>query len=75
MFKRKYGIAIITYTQNLKLEAAKEYLKRELSITEISDKLNFSSIYSFSRFFKNKTGIAPLEYKMLKNNNAKKTKL
>lgn len=34
-----------------------------LSITQISDKLHYSSIYAFSKAFKNHYGVSPKEYK------------
>ena len=37
--------------------------QEDLSITEISEKLNFSSIYSFSRAFSNFYGRSPSEFR------------
>ena len=62
MFKKQYGISIMKYYDNLRVEAAKRYLKKGLSVSQITEKLNAGSIYSFSRFFKNKTGYSPTEY-------------
>ena len=50
------------YYDNLRVEAAKRYLKKGLSVSKITEILNAGSIYSFSRFFKNKTGYSPTEY-------------
>ncbi len=62
LFKKEYNISIIAYLQSLKLKKAEEYLCMGMSATETSERLSFSSIYSFSRFFKNKTGMSPTEY-------------
>ncbi|MBQ9977426.1 MAG: helix-turn-helix transcriptional regulator [Clostridia bacterium] len=51
------------YTSN-KANTAKALINEGmLSFTEIAELLNFSSIYSFSRAFKNHFGITPSEYK------------
>jgi AraC-like DNA-binding protein len=36
---------------------------QELSITEVSEKLGFGDIYSFSKIFKKHTGFSPRYYK------------
>lgn len=38
-------------------------IKENLSLTEISEKLNYSSVYSFSKAFKNKYGLSPSAWK------------
>lgn len=57
-FKAKYNCSIMKYYNDKRLLKAKEFLK-ELSVTETAQALNFSSIYSFSRAYKNKFGISP----------------
>ena len=61
-FKAKYGICIIAYANKLRLEYAAELLAT-LSVLETAEKTAFSSIYAFSRAFKNHYGISPSEYK------------
>lgn len=47
----------------LRIKKAKALLrKNELSVTEISDKLGFSSIHYFCRIFKKMTGNSPKNY-------------
>ena len=49
---------------DVKLNKAKMLIREnELNLTEISDKLEFSSVHYFSRFFKKNTGMTPTEYR------------
>ncbi len=58
------GKSISSYFINKKLELSKELIEQgELSITEIANSLHYSSIYVFSRAFKDKFGICPKEYR------------
>ena len=56
------GVPIIKYYNSKRLEYAKEMLREGASVTRVANELNFSSIYSFSRFFKNAAGCSPTEY-------------
>ncbi|MBO5355498.1 MAG: helix-turn-helix domain-containing protein [Clostridia bacterium] len=65
-FKKAYGIGIIAYYHALRIDYAKRKLaSTDLSITEIAKKLCFGDVYTFSRFFKNSTGMSPREYRAL----------
>jgi len=61
-FKKKYGVSLISYAVDKKMEYACFLLKSK-SVSKVAEELGFSSIYSFSRAFKNKYGIAPTEYR------------
>ena len=62
-FKKQYGDTIFNYINNLRMKEAKTLLrKNELSVTEISEKLGFSSIHYFCRIFKKTTGNSPKDY-------------
>lgn len=62
-FKTVYGITILNYINSLKLKEAKKLLReKNLSVTQISEKLGFTSIHYFCRFFKKETGESPIEY-------------
>lgn len=64
IFKRKFGQSIYTYYSNKKLELAKQLIEEnKMSITDISEYLNYSSIYVFSRIFKKHYGVSPSTYK------------
>jgi len=63
LFRRHTGMSVMEYYLNLKIsESQKLISERELSFTEVAEKLKFSSIHYFSRIFKNKIGMTPSEY-------------
>lgn len=65
LFKKKTGKTILDYYYNKKLAVAKTLLEENrVSPTKISELLNYTSYYSFSRAFKKKYGISPRTYKI-----------
>lgn len=59
-FKAKYNQNIMSYYRDLRLKYAKEKLSQsDITIKQIYEKLNYSDIYSFSRFFKSNVGCSP----------------
>ena len=63
LFKEKTNITLQDYIASKKIDRAKELMKKGgFSLTEISDRLSFSSLQSFSRYFKNKVGVSPSQY-------------
>ena len=63
-FRTAYRQNVIDYYRGLRVEYAKRALETtNLSIAAIGERMNFSDIYSFSRFFKAGTGIAPSNYR------------
>ena len=60
-FKDRYGISLIAYRNNKRMQSAKTLLAT-YSVSDVSNKLGFSSIYVFSRAFKNHFGISPSDY-------------
>ena len=67
LFKVTTGRSIMDYFYERRLEAAKTMiLEQKMSITKVADKLNYPSLYSFSRMFKNRYGCSPDAYR--KNN-------
>lgn len=61
------GITIQQYIINHKIERVKELiLYGELNLTEISFKLNYSSVAHLSNQFKKATGLSPSYFKQLK---------
>lgn len=64
IFKEYSGKSPMKYFSDLKIFEAKKLLRDdELTVSEISEKLNFSCIHSFSRAFKKSTGFSPMDYK------------
>lgn len=65
-FKMRYGEPVMKYYNRKRMETAHEMLKTE-PVTEVASALSFSSIYSFSRAFKNVYGYSPSEVKQRDN--------
>ncbi len=68
LFTDMMGISIQQYMMMLKIERVKELLLYdELNMTEISYKLQYSSVAALSNQFKQITGLTTSEFKQLKN--------
>ncbi len=64
IFKKKEGVTILQYINDLKLSAARQLLAEgELPVKEIAERLGFASQGYFGRFFRNKTGMTPNAYR------------
>ncbi len=61
-FKERYGISLISYRNNKRMQLAKTMLHTE-TVSNVVEKLGFSSIYVFSRAFKNHFGVSPRNFK------------
>ena len=63
-FKKKNGVTLKTYCNNLKLRDAEIMLKNsELSVSEICYSVGFESFSYFISLFKARTGMTPLKYR------------
>ena len=63
-FKKIYGMSLFQYINNMRMHKAKEMLMYTTSnITEIAEATGFQSIHYFSRFFSEKEGMSPLEFR------------
>jgi len=72
LFSSKEGITIEKFFINQKIEKAKELLVYdELTLSEISYQLGYSSVQHLSNQFKKITGFTPSDFKKLKNKNRK----
>lgn len=68
VFKKTTSNSLLSYYQNKKLDVARLLiLENELTITEISEMLNYSSVYAFSKAFTKHYGVSPRNYR---NNNS-----
>jgi len=71
IFKQTLGINFFNYIEDVRIDKAKEYLKKtDLSIVEIAEHTGYSSSNSFCRAFKRVVGSSALEYR---SNTAKQT--
>lgn len=63
IFKTHYNVSIMRYFRNKRIEKAKELIRdTSYTFTEIADRMNYSSIHSFSKQFKEVSGMTPTEY-------------
>lgn len=59
-YKHRFGETIISYCNRKRIDTSKKLLEEtSLTVKEISEMLNFTDEYTFSRFFKNKCGCSP----------------
>ncbi|NMA24408.1 MAG: helix-turn-helix transcriptional regulator [Clostridiales bacterium] len=64
LFKRHTGKTPFGFLLDLKIERAKDMLKKtDCTISQISDLCGFNSLSHFSHVFKEKTGLSPSRYK------------
>lgn len=64
VFKEQTGLTPYQYHLDLKLNRARQLLINSgLSVKQIARLLGFSNVYHFSKFFKNKTGLAPTSWR------------
>jgi AraC family transcriptional regulator len=67
IFKQMHGITPFQYLSNIRLEKAKELLRRtELPVHDVVHSTGFESFGYFSTMFKNRTGHSPSAYRSLK---------
>ncbi len=60
LFKKTTGRTLLEYFQNAKLKKAKSLLLEDkLTVSEIAELLNYSSVYAFSKAFKKKYAVSP----------------
>lgn len=64
IFKEISGSAPSLYIRVVKLELAKQWLTdSEMTVSEIADRLGYSSVNNFSRMFQNMVGMNPTAYR------------
>lgn len=72
LFSEVEGTTIEKYFISQKIEKVKELLKyNEFSLSEIADRLGYSSVAYLSNQFKKQTGLTPSFYKSFKQNSRK----
>lgn len=64
LFKEHTGTAPHQYQLDIRMNKARELLRRSnLSVTEVAERVGFSSVYYFSRLFKKREGCSPKGYR------------
>lgn len=63
LFAAKLGCGAMEFFSNCKIERAKQLIREDSrNITEIAERLSYSSVYYFSRAFKKAVGMTPTQY-------------
>ncbi|QQO10826.1 response regulator transcription factor [Breznakiella homolactica] len=63
LFSRELGKSFVSYVTELKIEAAKDLLARNMLVYEVSDNLGFEDSNYFSKVFKKYTGVTAESYR------------
>lgn len=64
IFKKKTGVSIGGYLQEVRMREAKELLSHtDTPVNEVATLVGYDNISYFSHVFKEKTGLAPIEYR------------
>ncbi len=64
IFRENTGQSPMEYYSELRISEAKKLIRENnLSVSQISDMLGYSSIHTFSRAFKKETGLSPVSYR------------
>lgn len=63
LFKKETGMSFSEYINYKRVECAAEYLKKDMSITDIASCVGFQNVTYFNRIFKRYMGITPTEYR------------
>ncbi|MFH5183558.1 helix-turn-helix transcriptional regulator [Paenibacillus sp. TAB 01] len=64
VFRKETGISFSDYVAHYRLKLAKEWLAyTEMSVSQIAERLQYSNIQNFSRYFRKMETITPSEYR------------
>ncbi len=63
IFKQTTNYTLTNYIVEKRIEKARQYLKGELTISKVAEKVGFNNYSYFYKTFKKYVGISPLEYK------------
>lgn len=67
LFNEHESIAPAMYIRQKKVERIEKLLMENMSLSQISEKMNFASEYHFNSFFKKYAGMPPGEYRKMNN--------
>jgi AraC-like DNA-binding protein len=67
LFRKCYGVALIQYQQQYRMEQALEMMGfTVMSLSAIAEKIGYCSVHAFSKAFKKRFGISPEHYRATK---------
>jgi AraC-like DNA-binding protein len=70
LFRKRMGMSLGTYILRVKMNRARSLLINPgLNVSQVAQACGYDSLYSFSRAFKNSTGLSPLAYKKVNAKN------
>lgn len=69
IFKLVYGLTPREYLRDLRINKAKELLRKGMSVTQVCFDVGYESLPTFSSAFKRGTGYSPKMYQELNNSN------
>ena len=63
-FKQKYGVTVVDYLTELRIEEAKKLLlETDMTVSEVAEEVGFSDTSYFSKVFLKSAGIPPSSYR------------
>ena len=66
-FKKEMGVTFLEYLSNIRMEAAKNLLKKtDMKISDISEAIGYNNVEHFVRMFKKRVGTSPKEWGKMK---------
>lgn len=65
LFNHYAGISPKSYYSNLRISEAEKLLLSDIPISDVAEKMNFSSSSYFTLFFKSQTGYTPMQYRKM----------
>ncbi len=69
IFEQVYGLTPRQYLRDLRIEKAKELLKRGHTVTQVCFDVGYESLPTFSKVFKRGTGYSPKAYQEINISN------
>lgn len=69
IFQQVYGRTPRQYLRDLRIEKAKELLKKGISVTDVCTDVGYESVPTFSKVFKSGTGHSPKAYQQMNISN------
>jgi AraC-like DNA-binding protein len=69
IFQQVYGVSPRQYLRDIRINKAKELIKRGMSITQVCFEVGYDSLPTFSTAFKKGTGSSPKAYQEINKSN------